>query len=79
MSATTKKNFVEIDLIVKDERVEFTVRNGKPVTNKSDIATTSRLGLKNVKRRLQILYPNKHKLTINDLDETFSIYLELEI
>ena len=37
------------------------------------------IGLANVKRRLELLYPEKHKLIVSDDDNKFSIYLKLEI
>jgi len=39
----------------------------------------SGIGLKNVKRRLELLYPNNHELTIQSLNGTFSVELELGI
>jgi len=37
------------------------------------------IGLKNVQRRLQLLYPQKHVLTIQHTDEAFSVSLRLEL
>ena len=35
------------------------------------------IGLENVKRRLSLLYPNNHELSINKIDDTFSVKLNL--
>ncbi|WP_315823662.1 hypothetical protein [Paraflavitalea speifideaquila] len=35
------------------------------------------IGLQNVKRRLVLLYPDKHSLKIEDTDNQFTINLEL--
>lgn len=37
------------------------------------------IGLANVKRRLALLYPTKHQLTINDENDWYSVYLSLDI
>jgi hypothetical protein len=37
------------------------------------------IGLKNVKRRLELLYPGQHSLDINSLDNRFDVSLELQI
>lgn len=38
----------------------------------------SGIGLENVKRRLKLLYPNKHRLEISDTGSTFIVQLQLE-
>ena len=50
-----------------------------PVAEPSSLAFTeySGIGLENVKRRLALLYPEKHKLVITNNDKNFSVYLEL--
>lgn len=37
------------------------------------------IGLKNVKRRLELLYPNKHELRVSDRDGKYSVQLSLTI
>lgn len=39
----------------------------------------SGIGLKNAKERLQLLYPNKHKLDIDDTGSSFCVKLEIQI
>jgi len=42
-------------------------------------AEKSGIGLENVKRRLELLYPGKHRLLINDSDEKYMVKLEIEL
>jgi LytS/YehU family sensor histidine kinase len=37
------------------------------------------IGLNNVKRRLELLYPDKHSLQIHNDETTFKVELELKI
>lgn len=37
------------------------------------------IGLSNIKRRLELLYPNKHELSINQSEEYFEVNLKLEL
>ena len=52
--------------------------NGKPVgyTNEE---TTSGIGLGNVRKRLELLYPQKHFLKITDEEDVFIVDLKLEL
>ncbi len=37
------------------------------------------IGLANVKRRLELLYPQQHELKIEETDKTFSVKLNLHL
>ena len=54
---------LQIHLIVEGNRLIFSVKNKKNIQNK-DI--TGGVGLDNVQKRLDLLYPNQHQLTITD-------------
>lgn len=58
--------------------LEFNISNSKPSQSNSN-ATKNGIGLLNVQRRLGLLYPDKHHLKINSTDNTFSVYLEIEL
>jgi LytS/YehU family sensor histidine kinase len=60
--------------------LSFTIENSKPVENlshKND--TIGGIGLNNVRKRLNLLYPNKHSLKINDNTDTYSVNLKLDL
>lgn len=40
---------------------------------------TNGIGLQNVKKRLKLLYPNAHKLDINDTDNSYSVHLKMKL
>lgn len=70
-------NFVKVDLLRVNKHFIFSVINSKedqPVTDKS-----GGIGLNNVKRRLELLYPDKHELKIDDTDGIYSVQLNLEL
>lgn len=37
------------------------------------------VGLKSVQQRLNLIYPNRHKLVIDDGEKTYSVWLELSL
>jgi sensor histidine kinase YesM len=58
-------------------RIQFSVRNSlprEPLSKKEN-----GIGLENLKRRLELLYPGKHKLIIKKDSNRFEAVLELEI
>jgi sensor histidine kinase YesM len=71
-------SFILILLDVEKNSLRFTVRNSvhpRPAT-KPDL--NSGVGLQNVKRRLEILFPYEHELNITDSEEAFEIILSLK-
>ena len=43
------------------------------------INITNYIGLQNVKKRLELLYPKKHALKIEEADNSYNVYLSLEL
>ena len=73
-----RENFVKLDMNRNNGLFEFTVENSK----ESGIHYTEQpggIGLNNVKRRLELLYPDKHELGIEDNAEIYKINLKIKI
>jgi hypothetical protein len=49
--------------------------NNTVVTNISTHLDSTGIGINNVKRRLALLYPNKHQLTISNKENTYKVSL----
>lgn len=67
---------IDITLSVDDNKLHFVVKNRFEDSNTAK-DKTSGIGLANVKRRLELLYPGKHDLTINKKGDWFIVSLEL--
>jgi two-component system, LytTR family, sensor kinase len=72
-----KKNVVDINADRVNGKFHFTVSN--TVEYKSTREPIGGIGLKNVKRRLELLYPHKHKLQITEQNEEFKVELQLDL
>lgn len=72
-----EKPFINILVDVKDSTLLFTVTNNYTRNNSKD--KNSGIGLLNVQNRLKLLYGNRHKLSIHDDGELYTIELKLEI
>ena len=71
-------NFVKLDLARSNGYFEFSVENSQ----EKGILTTEQhggIGMNNVKRRLELLYPDSHKLDVQDEPDTFTVNLKLKI
>lgn len=53
------------------------VNSFRPTTNTDDLSHG--IGLQNVRKRLEILYPNAHNLSIKETDTLYSVHLELQL
>jgi len=72
-----KANYVIVELSIQRNQFLFSVTNSKeaqPTTEQQ-----GGIGLKNVRRRLELLYPRRHELTIDNTDHTFTIQLKLQL
>jgi len=72
-----KKNLVEINADRQNGEFCFSVAN--TIEYNSTKESVGGIGLKNVKRRLELLYPGKYQLQITEKNEQFKIDLKLKI
>lgn len=71
------EGFVVVVLSQIGDELSLEVSNSKSVHNLTNEAPG--IGLKNVKKRLDLLYPNRHSLVINDEPTTYTIFLTLKL
>ncbi len=62
---------------VKGDRLVFAVENSKPEQVAEHQKRGTGMGLKNVKRRLELLYPRRHHLEIEERTGVFKVRLEV--
>ena len=71
-------NFIKLGLSMNTGALHFTIENSKAAIEKSTEKQAG-IGLNNVKRRLTLLYPEKHQLKITDGIDTFYVDLIIKI
>jgi LytS/YehU family sensor histidine kinase len=69
------KAFIDIAFKMDVNVLTFTAENSKPALKPKQLS--GGIGLKNIQRRLALLYPQKHILTIEDLPAAFKVTLVL--
>jgi two-component system, LytTR family, sensor kinase len=65
---------LKISLLLNQNNLNFVIENYKKEQNKD---STGGIGLENVNRRLNLIYPNQHSLTIEENDKTYTCELNL--
>ena len=73
------KPFIYVSLETTDHGLHFQVKNKKGKEEQVFKDPSSGIGLKNVKRRLELLYPKKHELVIEEDEVNFSVDLHLTL
>ncbi len=73
-----KSGWVSIKLICSDKHIDFQVTNSIPSISVAKDKTRG-IGLENVKRRLELHYPEKYKLDIAETKQEFSVRLIINI
>jgi hypothetical protein len=75
------KGFVNIRLDVQGNEIDLRIENSKAEAMPRQLHPRSGgIGLVNVRRRLELLYPNRYKLNVEDTPTTYTVklYLKLE-
>ncbi len=69
---------IDIELKLNSGDLRFRVRNKIAPETSDDKDFSSGIGLRNVRRRLELLYPGTHQLEVTNNDGWFDIYLHLQ-
>lgn len=70
---------IRVDISLNNTELQLSVVNNKVAIQK-DISERSGLGIENTRHRLELIYPSRHLLVINDTPKEFfvSLYLHLQ-
>ena len=79
-SQSGQSSDIEIDISVQvvDDVLEFHCKNNFESVKSLDTVAKG-IGLQNVKKRLELLYPKKHSLEIKEEDNCYNVSLRLEL
>jgi two-component system, LytTR family, sensor kinase len=71
------ENVINIVLGVKEHGISFKIDNQIPV--RKQIVKSTQTGLENIKKRLDLLFPNKHQLAITTDNQLYDVQLTINI
>lgn len=75
-SEQTEKPWMGIDISVKHDALRFKIANSK---NEYGYHSSNGIGIENVKKRLQFIYPDRYELKINDEGDFFVVSMLVKL
>ncbi len=79
VSSSATAPWITVHLAIDHSELVYRVANGKLSEGSKVLQNKSGIGLQNVKRRLELTYPDRHYLRIADTDERYEVVLKLDL
>jgi sensor histidine kinase YesM len=76
---STERSFIRLLIGIEKNKLNFSIENNKGIVDELKTKDHGGLGLENVKRQLELLYPGKHSLNIKNSKDSFSVQLQLDL
>jgi len=70
--------WIKMRVQIENDHLYFELENSKPL-NENNPPKKNGIGLKNVQKRLMLLYPQQHQLKVESGDGTFSVNMEVPL
>lgn len=74
-----EESYVNISLVCGESSILFICENGLPESNIETVNESHGIGLENLKKRLRLLYPDRHELEIHDTANKFKVILTIQL
>ncbi len=84
-SKMLKQPHIKLRISIENSTLHFFIANDKPLENEGKSLynhfskPSGQIGLKNVKKRLQLVYPDQHELNIISEPQNFTVYLNIRL
>jgi len=72
------KPWINIETSINNDSLHFRIKNGKPETVPGNDGKNG-IGLRNVRKRLSLLYPTQHQLIIRNSADEYEVMLEIPL
>jgi LytS/YehU family sensor histidine kinase len=78
VSNNAENSWVKVNITVEPNRCIYTVENSR-LPEKEQHEGKSGIGLQNLRRRLELSYPDRHTLQVEETPEKYHVQLSLEL
>lgn len=75
----TEKATIKLHLASQKDEITFSIENTKPQNDFGQTSNKSKIGLENVRKQLELLYPKNHQLTIEETQTIYKVTLCLNL
>jgi len=79
LSSSIEDGYIHVDITMEKKHLSFRIENSKPKIESRENGDRPGVGLENVKRRISLLYPDKHQLNIRGNPHNFCVELILTL
>ena len=79
VGANESKNLFKIGIRITNDNLQFSCMNNIVLKNNSLGKKENQTGIENVRRRLELLYPGKHRLNIQKSENNFLVDLQIKL
>ena len=79
MGNSANEGFITVVSEFRGENFRFIIENSKPGSASHDGKVSNGMGLTNVKRRLELLYPERYQLSIDEDEERYTVKLSVQL
>jgi two-component system, LytTR family, sensor kinase len=79
LNTVSGNGFVNIEMKISGQQLYFSVENNNPPASNKEAVQSLGIGIANVKKRLDFLYPGKYEMRIAEDPSFFKIHLQLNL
>ncbi len=72
------QQWIRLYIIIKDDQLDFALSNSKP-PDLTDTNNKKGIGLANVQKRLQLIYPGKYFLKTTATSDSYAVHLQVQL
>lgn len=79
IGADKTNNHIQISITLVDNKLTFSTENRVALSRMNNPAESIKIGIENVKRRLEMVYPQRHTLDLSSENNIYKVFLQIEL